>query len=93
MKTSTKFLPKIVASVSLEKQSLLDFNFSAQYFFTERTLVSLIVNSKQFTKLHLPGGLYEIPIRTGFDLDRKIFLRALSLFMQKICFQLHETEI
>ena len=51
------------------------------------------VRSRQFTKLYLSGVLYKIPIRTGFDLGRKISTKLLFVLMQKLGFQLYETEI
>ena len=49
-----------------------------------KTLVSLNVRSRQFTKSHLSEGLFKIPIRTGLDLPRKIFIKIPSVLMQKL---------
>ena len=50
------------------------------------------MRSRQFTKSHLSGGLYKIPIRTGLDLGRKISIKTLSVSMQKLGFRLYEIE-
>ena len=54
--------------------------------------MSLNVRSRQFTKSHLSGDLYETPIKTGLDLGRKIYIKMLFVLMQKIGFRLYEIE-
>ena len=54
--------------------------------------MSLNVRSRQFTKSHLSGGLYKIPVRTGLNLGRKIFIKILSVLMQKLGFRLYQIE-
>ena len=62
-----------------------------QHSWDSKTLVSLSVRSRQFTKSYLSGGLHKIPIRTGLDLGRKISIKIFSVLMQKLGFQLYET--
>ena len=47
---------------------------------------------RQFRKSYLSGGLCKIPIRTGLDLGRKIYIKTLSVLMQKLGFRLYEIE-
>ena len=52
----------------------------------------LNVRSRQFRKSHLSGDLYKTPVKTGLGLGRKIYIKMLSVLMQKIGFALYETE-
>ena len=52
----------------------------------------LMSPKRQFRKSYLSGGLCKIPIRTGLDLGRKIYIKTLSVLMQKLGFRLYEIE-
>ena len=52
--------------------------------------MSLNVRSRKFAKWYLSGGLYQIPIRSGLDLGRKISIKILSVLMQKVGSRLYE---
>ena len=60
------------------------------HYWDSKTLVSLNVLSGKFTRSYLSGGLHKITIRTGLDLGRKIFIKMLSVLMQKLGFRSYE---
>ena len=43
------------------------------------------VSSRFLTKSFLSGGLYKIPTNIGLAFGRKISIKILSVFLQKLC--------